>query len=351
MVSAVVVLVCAWITAAAGAVAAMDASRIVTAEAQWIAKGGYTLVVTPSRLDEESVTLDAARCDRLSTITGVAGSFAVSATGSTLAPTSAPGAATTLFAVTPGIYDFFGMPPPQESTEIIAPARAAERPGLVDGEQTWLVSSIADDWSDTSRFPARIRLLDSPILGEDISGSYLAPEGALTEATACYVATDAAHLAAVIDLLPGALASPTSPAVAEPRVPTGSYGVLGFSAAYDQRVSRWAWAGAAAVLLLLWALLQRLRRQRLAVYATFGAGPRSRLVMQVSEWSTLSLPGCALGTFLAITGSVAAGADPATVVLQAPVHALAGWLAATTGVIALGLWPIGTLLDNLKDRT
>jgi len=170
-------------------------------------------------------------------------------------------------------------------------------------------------------------------------------------ASSCYVTSDAAHLSAVQAYLPEALAADDgTPAVVRPRLFDTAYD-LDFSTAFSGRPLTWAWAASAMFLTVLWAAVSWTRRSRLAVYATFGAHPRARLVLQLTEWIVLSSVAAAWGWASAVSLGIGLGADPATVAVHVTGHAVATWASATVGVIAVGMLPVGTLLDALKDRS
>lgn len=113
----------------------------------------------------------------------------------------------------------------------------------------------------------------------------------------------------------------------------------------------WAWAAGAGVLVALWAVVQWTRRSRLAIYATFGAHPRARLTMQSTEWLVLSAVGSAWGWGIATAFAIGLGADARVALVQVTGQVVATWCAASIGAAALGLLPVGSLLDALKDRT
>jgi hypothetical protein len=347
--SAVIIIVSAWVSATVGLLNASEVSGLVADEQEWISAGGLTFVVEPSGIDDTSVALNADVCDRLAGVDGVIGSFAVADTGTVLEPRSAPGSGATLFAVSAGALGFFDVEPSDRAT-VLAPAATAQRPGLADAEQTaFTLRSFADDDASSS-VDATVRVVDSTVLADDLQNTYLIPSALTEGSTACYVSADAAHASALEAYLPAVLASETSLAIARTRLPEATFGT-DFSTAYQERVTRWGWTVGAAVVALFWATIQRSRRGRLAVYTTFGAGPRARLVLQTTEWGVLSLIGSATGWVLAMTCAIAVDIPVGIALTQVTVQVASLWLAASIAVLALGLVRIGTVLDHLKDRT
>jgi hypothetical protein len=347
VIAAGVVVVCAWVTAAAGVVNAVDVSRLLDQEQRWVAAGGLTLIAEPA--DADTGAIDAARCDHLASLDGVDGAFAVGATGLVIAPSSAPGSDATLFSVTPGVLSFFDLPGAAGPTTI-ATAGAVERTGLVtDRVESFAVSAAVVDGSSPEQVTATLRVVDDERLSESLDGTYLVP-ASLAEATTCYVQTDAAHVRSLEQAMPGVLGDDGGPAVVYRRVEVDSFST-DFTTAYQERSSRWAWLAGAVVIGLLWALVQRGRRSRYAVYATFGAGARTRLVIQGAEWFVLSATGCLTGLALGVTLSLALEVDAHTAVHQCTGLAAAVFFTSSLLALAVALAPIGTILDTLKDRT
>jgi ABC-type lipoprotein release transport system permease subunit len=100
----------------------------------------------------------------------------------------------------------------------------------------------------------------------------------------------------------------------------------------------------------LWGLVQWFRRSQVAIYATFGARPRARLVMQATEWSVLAAIGGIWGWALGVLASIAYGARAAQAFSAVTFHTGLTLLGASIIVVLLGLRPTGTLLNALKDR-
>ncbi len=347
--SAAMVIVTAWVAATVGLLNATEVSRLVAAEQRWISAGGLTFVAEPAGIDATSGFMDAGVCDRLSNIDGVIASFAVAGTNLVLEPRSAPGSGATLFAVSGGALNFLDVDP-SSGAAVLAPASTVERPGLANAERsTFTLRPFAGGHARES-LTATVRVIDSAILADDLQNTYLIPSVITGGATACYVSADAAHASAVEAYLPGALASESAAAVVHTRLPEATFGT-DFTTAYQDRVTRWGWAAGAAVIALFWATVQRSRRGRLAVYATFGAGPRPRLVLQTAEWGALSLIGSTIGWILAVTWCVATDVPTKIALAQVTAQITSLWLGASVVAIALGLVQIGTVLDHLKDRT
>lgn len=194
-----------------------------------------------------------------------------------------------------------------------------------------------------------VRVADTAVMGEEFDGALLMPAQLTGTADACYVRTDAAHYTAVEAALPSYLAHEGKPAIPNPRLFTSDF-TVDYTTAYEDRPLRWLWVPAAALLGLLWAMLQWFRRSHVAIYATFGMRAHSRLTMQVSEWAVLAGIGGLWGWALGVVGSVALGARAEQAVLLVSFHGALTLLGATALVVLLGLRPTGTLLNALKDR-
>jgi len=344
----------AWLTAGVGIANALDVQRLVTAERSWIDAGGYTFVVEAPPSNDgsaslDAATLDAAACDSLESVEGIDGSFAIAYTQVTLEPASAPGTAATVFAVSPGVYEFLGATP-VDSAAVILTQGANDRTGLVNGEYTVFTSTSWDDSMAPERAVATVVLADTTMLGEQHQGTYLVPGLLPHGADACYVRTDAAHVDAVERYLASALGQGGNPAIVRPRLSANTYGV-DFATAYQGRVLQWSWLAGGLVLAAIWAIVQWMRRTRMAIYATFGAAPRARLAMQFTEWVILGGIGAAWGWGIGMAFSLGLGVEPAIALGQVSGQILALWFVTSLGALLIGLLPVGTLLDALKDRT
>ena len=89
----------------------------------------------------------------------------------------------------------------------------------------------------------------------------------------------------------------------------------------------------------------------MAIYATFGAPPRARLAMQFTELVILGGIGVAWGWGIGMAFSLALGVEPAIAVGRVSGQILALWFVTSLGALVVGLLPVGTLLDALKDRS
>lgn len=348
----------ALMTCAAGLANAIDVNALVAAERAWIEGGAFVLVVEPaperagadgSGARDDGAGLDVAACDRLSQVDGIDASFAATVTERTARPANAPGTRATLTLASPGVYDFLAVPVPDSPAMLVTPRPAADT-GVVDGERTTFTLSTWAAEPDTV-VERTVRLVDDQVLGEQLTGSYLAP-GALTgTAQQCYVRAEAGSLDDVAAYLGAALRSPDgTSAIVRPRLSENAHG-MSFATAYDTRVLRWAWLVGAAVLVALWAVVQRTRRSRWAIYATFGATTRARMLIAGTEWLSLSAAGSVWGWGIAMAFALGLGVDVHVALPQVTGHVVATWGAAALGGVLAGLAPVGTLLDSLKDRT
>lgn len=339
----------AWVSAAAGVAAAVETNRLYDAEQAWIEAGGYAFVVEPGGSDGAPL-LSVAACERLNNLDGVLGAFAVSVTEHGLEPTTAPGTRATLIEVSPGIFRTLGLTPPTNAG-IIATATTTSDTGLRGGEQASFRTVDFASGGTTNEFDATLSTTDSPLLGENLAGAYLL--ATLSDGTAdqCYVLSDASHADAIKPYVSAALSTEDGTlAIIRPTLLDNTYG-LDFSTAYRDSILRWAWAAGAAALFALWAVVRWTRRTQIAIYATFGAHARARLIMQAAEWTVLSVFGLLWGWATGIAVSLGLGTEPRIALTQVTLQVAAMWCAATLGVVALGLAPVGTLLDALKDRS
>jgi len=347
--SVIVVITTALIVAGVALANAVDVSRLVAAEREWIDAGGYTYIVEPPATEADS-TLSVQACERLASIEGIQGSFALSLTGQAGSVSSAPGTRATWVRVSPGVFDFFSLSPPPGPTVIVTQGIAAST-AMSDGEHTLITLTRYDGTDLLETSPITATSLMSPLLGEDLNGAYLSPDLITGSAQQCYVQTDAAHFDSVGNHLATALSShPTAPATVRPRLPDNTFGV-DFATAYDDRLLGWAWAAGAVVLIAFWAVVQIARRSRLAIYATFGAHAAARLTLSFTEWAALTFVGAIWGWAWSIALAIGLGADIQIALTQTIAQTIATCGTAGLGAILVGIRPVGTLLNSLKDRT
>lgn len=347
--SVIVVITTALVVATAALVNAVDVSRLVAAERDWINAGGYTYVVEPPATETGS-NLSVQACERLSAVDGIEGSFALSVTGQAASVSSAPGTRATWIRVSPGVFDFFSLETPVGPSVIVTPGVVADT-GLADGEHTRITITRDGAAGTSTTSPVTAMSLVSPLLGDDLSGAFLSPELLAGAAQQCYVQTDSTHVAAVGVYLATVLSSsPTAPASVRPRLAENPYGI-DFATAYDGRILGWSWLAGAVVLVALWAVIQIARRSRFAVYATFGAHASARLIMSFTEWASLTALGAVWGWAWGLALAIGMGADIRIVLTQTVWQAVATCAAAGIGAILVGARPVGTLLNSLKDRT
>ena len=346
-VSLIVVIFVAWATAGAGLANALEVSALARAEEAWILAGAFVMSVEPAAT-EASTGIDVAACERLSEVEGISAAFAMALTTATISPANAPGTHATLMDVSPGLYSFLGVREPN-GAGLIATGVGTRKTGLANGEEA--VFTRTEDSGASATFRATTVIVDRSDLGPSLEGSFMLPTLLTGRADSCRIRTDAAHASAVPGYASQVLSGPNgTPAIVRPLLSENTHG-LDFTTAYSTRILRWAWAGAAAALAALWAVVQRTRRNRHAIYQTFGMHTGARVIMQLSEWATLSIPGIAWGWGIAMAAAIGAGADPAISLIQITLHVIAAWCAASIAVIIAALAPVGTLLEALKDRS
>ncbi len=349
--SLLVIVTVAWACAAAGAADAVGVTHQVQDERAWLDAGGRTLVVTGAR-DTTGATnpVPAATCDALSAIDGIDASFALSRTSAIGTLTYIPEGRVSLYDVTPGAFEFLHADPTAGGT-ILATAGFARRTGVVSGDVVRVERRANFAVDPAVSDPLAVDLVDASVLGEEFDGSLLVPysPAADAHADACYVRTNTAHYGAVESAVVSWLAWDGRPAIANPRLFSGDF-VVDYTHAYEQRPLRWVWVASAALLALLWAMIQWFRRGQVAVYATFGARAHTRLLMQASEWGVLAGVGAAWGWSLGVVGSIAFGARAGQALALVSYHSALTVIAASAVVVLLGIRPTGTLLNALKDR-
>lgn len=347
--SALTVVAVAWTVAVVGAAGAVEVSRLVDGEQAWIASGGFVLTASGlSNEDQSTNPVPAAVCDRLAGLDGVGAAFAALRSPQSATLGTAPGGAVSLVLVTPGATAFFDVTDDADGVALIT-GPLAERTGVTSGEPTRILTGSGRSDSGLRSDLLRARVVDPTMLGEEFAGALLVPSSDVTEADDCYVRTDATHVDAVRDLMVGTLGWDGAPPVVTDRLRTDEF-TIDYSDAYQGRTLRGAWVAGAGMLTLLWSALTWSRRSRVAIYATFGMRADSRLVLAVAEWSTLASPGVAWGWAIGIVGALSLGAHPAVALAQVTAQGLLVVLAATVGVIVLGVAPAGSLLSHLKDH-
>ncbi|MFO7244719.1 MAG: hypothetical protein DIU73_007545 [Actinomycetes bacterium] len=351
--SLLIVIAVAWIIAAPGAADAVAVTRLIEAERAWIDAGGHVFVVTGARSDSGQNPVPAEVCDRLTGIDGIGAAFALRRTNANGTLAHIPGGRASIYEVSAGAATFLGVEAAPGGI-VIATAGFSERTGVRDGELVTVArragvgaDGVASAAATSDLLTARVA--DTYAMGEEFDGALLMPAVLTGDADACYVRTDAAHLAAVEAALPSYLAHNGMPAIPNPRLFESEF-TVDYTHAFEDRPLRWLWVPAAALLGLLWAMLQWFRRSHVAIYATFGMRAASRLVMQVSEWAVLAGLGLLWGWSLGVVGAMALGARWEQAVTLVSAHAALTVLVASGLVVLLGLRPTGTLINALKDR-
>lgn len=337
-----------WIVAAPGAADAIAVSRLLDGEKAWIDAGGYVFVATGAREGDNQNPIPVAACEALANVDGIAAAFALQRTEATGTLSYIPGGRVSLYDVSAGALDFLGASPAKGGV-LLATKGFVERTGVADGDVATLVRRGATTTLPVTSAPLTLRAVDTAVLGDEFDGALLVPVLLADKADSCYVRTDAAHASAVQEALPTLLAYEGEPAAVNPRLFASDF-TVDYTHAYQDRPLRWVWVPAAALLALLWAMLQWFRRSHVAIYATFGMKPAQRLVMQLSEWGMLASLGAAWGWGVGVVGALAFGAHPMQAVELVTLHGVLTVCGATACVVLLGLRPSGTLLNALKDR-
>lgn len=347
-VSLLVGIAIAWVVAAPGAADAVAVSRLVDNEQAWIDAGGHVYVVSGAGHDNSQNPIPASVCDHLSSIEGIEASFAASRSDATGTLSYIPGGRVSLYEVSAGVLEFLGVPPAERGI-VLATHSFVDRTGATDGDVVRLELQETSGTEPLLSDPLTLRVVDTDNLGDEFDGALLVPTRSTANADTCYVRTNAAHDSAVQAALPALLAYNGDPAIPGPRLFESDF-TVDYAHAYQDRPLRWVWVPAAALLGLLWAMLQWFRRSHVAIYATFGMRAASRLVMQLGEWGVLAAMGALWGWCLGVVSALALGAHPEQAIELVTFHGMLTVIGATVLVALLGLRPAGTLLNALKDR-
>jgi hypothetical protein len=350
--SLLVMVAVAWACAIPGAADAVGVTRSVEGERAWLDAGGRVFVVTGAR-DAQNQTnpVPAAACDALSRVEGIDASFALKFTSAVGSLAYIPEGRVSLYEVSPGALAFLGAEPAPGGS-VLATVGFADRTGVVSGDQVRVTRRAGPNANPATSDPLTVTVVDSAVLGDEYEGSLLLPYSpSPSDATAdlCYVRTDTAHYEAVASAVGAWLEYGGKAAIANPRLFSGDF-TVDYTRAYEDRPLRWVWVPSAALLALVWGMIQWFRRGQVAIYATFGARPHSRLIMQATEWAVLAVAGAAWGWSLGVVAAIAFGARASQAVQLVTYHAGLALLAASAAVVLVGLRPTGTLLNALKDR-
>jgi hypothetical protein len=346
--SLLMIIAIAWACAAPGAADAIGVSRLVEDEHAWVEAGGHVFVVEGARSDGIPNPISAGVCERLSLIDGIDASFALVRTNASGSLSHIPGGRPGLYDVTPGVFRFLGAEPTTEGT-VLATKGFERRTGVQTGDPVWVTRRAGFGVAPGTSDLLRVAVVDASVMGEEFDGALLLPSLIPQTANACYVRTDAAHHTAVEAALPGLLAYDGKPAIPNPRLFSGEF-TIDYTHAFEDRPLRWVWVASAGALGLLWGMIQWFRRSQVAIYATFGARPRARLMMQATEWGALAVIGGLWGWSLGILLAISQGARAAQALSVVTFHTGLTLLGASVMVVILGLRPTGTLLNALKDR-
>jgi hypothetical protein len=346
--SLLMALAVTWIVAAPGAADAISVSKLMDGEKAWMDAGGYVFVVTGARDGNTQNPVPAPACEALASVDGIGAAFALQRSDATGTLSYIPGGRVSLYDVSAGALDFLGVAP-ADGGVLLATKGFLERTGATAGDVVTVVRRGASNTVPVTSDPLTIRAVDTAVMGDEFDGALLVPAQLKSTADSCYVRTDAAHVSAVKTALPTLLAYEGKPAIPNPRLFQSDF-TVDYTHAYESRALRWVWVPAAALLGLLWAMLQWFRRSHVAIYATFGMKPAARLVMQMGEWGVLAGFGAVWGWGLGVVGALALGAHAAQAVELVTLHGVLTVIGATALVVLLGLRPAGTLLNALKDR-
>lgn len=344
--SALLIAAVAWLCAVPGAMDALTVGQLVEREEAWIARGGYTFVVTGADR-EAGATVPVASCHRLADSLAVESSVAVSRSSDPLVIGGVSSRRASVTSVSPGIAAFLGVGHDFHGGALITTG-LAERAGLSSDTVLRLAHHEAGSGADEGSVTP-IEVVSADLLGAEFDGSVLLPDLLSGLAEACYVATSAAYVDGVRRALPSLLQHDGIPAVVAPRLISGEF-TIDYLWEFEHRSTRWAWLVSGSVVGVLWALTRWFRRAQYAVYVTFGMRGRWRLMMEMTEWSVVVLVGVGWGWSLGVVGAIAAGAPPVISAWYVAVHSGLTLTMSAVLALVLGVRSGGDLLASLKDR-
>ncbi len=346
--SALIVITVAWAIAAPGVADAVGVTRLIEAEQAWIDAGGHVFVVTGAPGQEGAAPIPAQACERLSRNDGIEASFALVRSDANGSLAHVPGGRVSIFEVSAGAFAFLDVAPDVKGV-VIATDGFAERTGVADGDPVTVTRRAGAAIPAGASDLLAARVATTAAMGDEFDGALLVPALLTENADACYVRTDAPHRTAVEAALPVYLAYDGQPAIPHPRLFQSDF-TVDYTTAFEDRPLRWLWVPAAALLVLVWSMVQWFRRSHTAIYTTFGMKAPARIVMQASEWLALAVTGGLIGWALGVTGALALGARSFQALTLVSTHTALTLMVATLLVVVLGLRPTGTLLTALKDH-
>lgn len=341
--SALLITAVAWAVGVAGAVDASWTSDLVRAEQRWIADGGQIFVTTGWKSTNVNNPVPTVACDNLTDADGVS-AFAAAA-GGTAHLGESPGGTVPLYAVSPAALTFFGAQATEGGVALVGDS-LAHRLGIREGDP---VVVLPDRSSGKGAPVLTARVVHTKQLGDELDGAILLPALLGQTADTCYVRADAAHASAAVDYATSRLEWRGKPPLIRTRMQQGDY-TTSFSGSFAVRPLRYAWVVAAGILGLLWAMVQWFRRSETAIYRTFGMRRAQRQLMGFAEWSAIAGIGALWGWALGMVGSLAAGARVEDALRLVSLNGVLTLVSASLLVCLVGLWPTGSLLDDLKDR-
>ncbi|MFE1320544.1 hypothetical protein [Kitasatospora phosalacinea] len=334
--------------------AVLDSSAVsaaVTGERAWVAAGGRVLVVS-----NPQAGLSRQVCEGLNGVDGVQAAFAATREDPAPGTAAAPGRRLPVATVTAGAARFLGLAPTGDGAIVSAHATGTT------GAGPWLsfdadTAPAAPDPNGRPHTPLPTRPLpiaavtDLAPLGDAYDYGVLLPVPATGTADDCFVRADAAHWHTLRDNLAGLFGrtDPTRPTLVRPRLADGAF-ARDYAAEYHHRPTAALPYAAGAGVGLLWLLLRWLTRSRDGLYQTLGAGPRTRMLIALGEWSCTLLVAAPAGAALAL-GATALLGLPADVAFPFTARACVLSLATATAVAATWfLLPRPDPLALVKDR-
>lgn len=328
---------------------ALVTARIARAEQVWIDSGGRVLIAT-----NELRGVDAALCERLRLTPGVDAAAAVTRLPDLVGTAVAPGADLSVTTATAGISGLLRLAHPIDG--IVIGQTITDRIGA--GESVTLLprrnpTTTGDPTSGPTDVPAGpwhvSAIADLSVLGEAYAYGVILPTLAHGPADACYIRAAPGQTNALRDALPAIFGSTiTAPTVVEDRLIGGAFS-RDYVVEYRERPTAWLAIASGAALGAMWLLLRWVRRGQDSLYATVGAGTRTRGLIRMTEWALTLAVGTILGLVSATCVVMITTGQPETLPLIARSTVIVG---AVSSAIAL-VWvtvPQREILTTLKDR-
>jgi len=340
--SAVLVAVATLVVGGAVLLDLVSAGAVLATERDYLDAGGDLLVAQAA----SDGTLDAARCDALTHVTGVRAAAAVTVSTDAARLVGRPASAQTVVTATAGIIPLLDLPT-MPADGVVASRVVAERWQWTAGTHLQLEPRVPG--LPTSVLEVRA-VTDLAQLSEAASTGVLLVATPTRQADACFVRVHPQYRDTLRDTIPAALgATQSAPVNVADRVPAGALS-QDPRTAWEDRPTRWAPLAAGLVVGLLWSVIAWTRRGRAALYASVGVPYAGGVLLRWTEGAAVVVLGTAWGCALAAGVAAVAVDIPLRVAVSLVLRGGGSALVVALALVALvGLWRPPTLAA-LKDR-